>query len=109
MDCASRQILAVRPSAFLAAQAFGESRTIARDLGGQNGVISYTHDPVWNRTQQTSIVPPMVSGSRSYEAIDRFTADDCYDANGTPLLDVAVVVEAARVAPHAGDDGMQGA
>jgi YD repeat-containing protein len=77
------------------------SETIASDPGGQNGVISYTYDPVGNRTQQTSTVPAIPSANRSYDANDRFTAGDLYDNNGNTISSggtgyVGVYPEASR-------------
>jgi len=61
------------------------SETIANGSGGQNGTISYVYDPVGNRTQQTSTVPAIPSANRSYDADDRFTTGDTYDANGNTI------------------------
>ena len=58
------------------------SETIASDPGGQNGTISYVYDPVGNRKQMTSTVPAIPAGLWNYDANDRFTAGDLYDANG---------------------------
>ena len=61
------------------------SETIASDPGGQNGTISYVYDPVGNRKQMTSTVPAIPAGLWNYDANDRFTAGDLYDANGNTI------------------------
>ena len=61
------------------------SETIANGSGGQNGVISYVYDPVGNRTQMNSTVPAIPAGNFFYDANDRFTTGDTYDANGNTI------------------------
>ena len=58
------------------------SETIASDPSGINGVVSYTYDSVGNRKQMTSTLAPIPAGLFNYDANDRFTAGDTYDANG---------------------------
>ncbi|MGO9088245.1 MAG: hypothetical protein ACLQBK_23790 [Candidatus Sulfotelmatobacter sp.] len=59
-----------------------QSETIASDPGGNNGVESYTYDPVGNRKTVNSTIPSL-SGSNSYtyDGNDRLTTDT-YDNNG---------------------------
>jgi len=61
------------------------SGTIASDPGGQNGAIGYIYDPVGNRAQQASTVPAIAACTFFYDANDRFTAGDTYDANGNTV------------------------
>jgi RHS repeat-associated protein len=55
---------------------------ISSDPGGNNGAVNYTYDPVGNRTNQASSIPAIASGGAGYDADDRFTLGDTYDANG---------------------------
>jgi len=57
------------------------SETITGEPSGRNGAVNYTYDVVGNRTQQSSILPGITSGTFSYDANDRITSD-VYDANG---------------------------
>jgi len=77
-----RQLVAVLLGAALIIPAGAESKTIASDPIGVNGLASYTYDPVGNRKQMTSTVPAIPAGLFNYDADDRFTAGDGYDANG---------------------------
>lgn len=43
-----------------------------------NGAVSYTYDPVGNRTQMNSTLAAIASGAFSYDADDRL-ALDAYD------------------------------
>jgi RHS repeat-associated protein len=62
------------------------SEAISADPASQNGTVSYTYDPVGNRTQLNSGVPAIPSsGVLTYDANDR-TATAPYDANGNLLL-----------------------
>ena len=61
------------------------SETIASDPGGQNGTVGYTYDAVGDRKQVTSTVPAIPAGTMFYDANDRFTAGDTYDANGNTV------------------------
>jgi RHS repeat-associated protein len=62
------------------------SETIASDPGGQNGTIGYpVYDAVGNRKQITSTVPAIAPGLWNYDANDRLTAGDTYDANGNTV------------------------
>jgi RHS repeat-associated protein len=58
------------------------NETIASDPSGINGAVNYTYDPVGNRKQMTSTLPGVAAGLFNYDANDRFTAGDTYDANG---------------------------
>jgi RHS repeat-associated protein len=57
------------------------SETIASDPYSVNGLVSYTYDPVGNRTQKTSTLPGMPGTASSYNANDQL-ATDTYDAEG---------------------------
>jgi len=57
------------------------SETIASDSSGMNGNVSYTYDPVGNRTQKVSTLPGYPGGLTNYNANDQL-ATDTYDANG---------------------------
>jgi len=61
------------------------NETIASDPSGINGAVNYTYDPVGNRKQMTSTLPGVVAGLFNYDANDRFTAGDTYDANGNTI------------------------
>jgi RHS repeat-associated protein len=62
------------------------SETISADPAAQNGTVSYSYDPVTNRTQQSSSIPAIVStGVLAYDANDRLVTSP-YDANGNLLL-----------------------
>ena len=67
------------------------SETIASDPGGNSGAINYTYDPVGNRTNQTSTVPAITSGGSGYDADDRLTLGDTYDANGNTTSSGGIV------------------
>jgi hypothetical protein len=58
------------------------NETVALDPGGINGAVNYTSDPVGNRKQMASTLPGVAAGLWDYDANDRFTAGDTYDANG---------------------------
>ena len=58
------------------------NETVAADPANVNGAVSYTYDPVGNRKQMTSTLPGVAAGLWNYDANDRFTAGDGYDANG---------------------------
>jgi len=47
--------------------------------------VNYTYDPVGNRKQMTSTLPGVAAGLFNYDANDRFTAGDTYDANGNTI------------------------
>jgi len=57
------------------------SETIASDPSAMNGAVSYTYDPVGNRTQKMSTLPGYPGGLSNYNANDQL-ASDTYDANG---------------------------
>ena len=61
------------------------SETIASDPSGINGAVNYTYDAVGNRKQITSTLAPIPAGLWNYDADDRFTAGDTYDANGNTV------------------------
>jgi YD repeat-containing protein len=61
------------------------SEMIASDPNAINGTVSYNYDPVGNRTQMTSTLAPVPAGLFHYDANDRFTAGDTYDANGNTV------------------------
>ncbi len=58
------------------------NETIASDPSNVNGAVTYTYDAVGNRTQMTSTLPGVAAGLWNYDANDRFTVGDSYDANG---------------------------
>lgn len=60
------------------------SEAISGDSGGNNGEADYTYDPVGNRTQLTSTLALVPSGTFAYDANDRLTSD-AYDANGNTI------------------------
>jgi len=57
------------------------SETIAHDPAGMNGAVSYTYDPVGNRTQKVSTLPGYPGSLSNYNANDQL-ATDTYDAEG---------------------------
>ena len=57
------------------------SETVSGATVGPNGAVSYSYDPVGNRTQTTSSLAGVSAGSFSYDADDRLSTDT-YDANG---------------------------
>jgi RHS repeat-associated protein len=57
------------------------NETIASDLNGMNGLVSYTYDPGGNRTQKVSTLPGYPGGTSSYNANDQL-ATDTYDNDG---------------------------
>ena len=59
--------------------------TIAGDPNGINGGVNYIYDPVGNRKQITSTLAPVPAGLWNYDANDRFTAGDTYDADGNTV------------------------
>jgi len=61
------------------------NETVAADPSGINGAVNYTYDPVGNRKQLTSTLAPVPAGLWNYDANDRFTAGDTYDANGNTV------------------------
>ena len=62
------------------------SETIANDPHGVNGAVNYTvYDAVGNRKQMTSTLAPVPAGLWNYDANDRFTTGDTYDANGNTV------------------------
>ncbi len=58
------------------------SESIAADPHSVNGTVGYTYDSVGNRKQLTSTLATVPAGLWNYDANDRFTAGDTYDANG---------------------------
>jgi len=76
-----RQLVAVLLGAALIIPAGAESKTIASDPIGVNGLASYTYDPVGNRKQRTATVPGVAGGLTNYNANDQ-SSTDTYDANG---------------------------
>jgi RHS repeat-associated protein len=54
---------------------------IASDPSGMNGSVTYTYDPVGNRTQKVSTLPGYPGGLTSYNANDQL-ASDTYDNDG---------------------------
>jgi len=61
------------------------SETIASDPGGMNGAVSYTYDPVGNRTQKVSTLPGYPGGLSNYNANDRLSTDT-YDNDGNTTV-----------------------
>jgi hypothetical protein len=59
--------------------------TIASDPNGVNGAVNYIYDAVGNRKQITSTLAPVPAGLWNYDANDRFTAGDTYDADGNTV------------------------
>jgi RHS repeat-associated protein len=59
--------------------------TIAGDPNGINGAVNYSYDAVGNRKQITSTLAPVPAGLWNYDANDRFTAGDTYDADGNTV------------------------
>jgi YD repeat-containing protein len=57
------------------------SETIASDPSAMNGAVSYTYDPVGNRTQKVSTLPGYPRGLSNYNANDQLSADT-YDNDG---------------------------
>jgi len=57
------------------------NETIASDPNNMNGAVSYTYDPVGNRTQKMSTLPGYAGGLTNYNANDQL-ATDAYDSNG---------------------------
>jgi RHS repeat-associated protein len=57
------------------------SESIATDPHSINGAVNYTYDPVGNRKQMTSTLPPVPAGLWNYDANDRLTSDG-YDPAG---------------------------
>lgn len=57
------------------------SETIANDPNGMNGSVSYSYDPVGNRTQKVSTLPGYPGGLINYNANDQLSTDT-YDSNG---------------------------
>jgi len=57
------------------------NETIASDPSGMNGAVSYTYDPVGNRTQKVSTLPGYPGGLTNYNANDQLSTDT-YDAGG---------------------------
>ena len=57
------------------------NETIAGDPAANNGAVTYTYDPVGNRTQKVSTLPGLPGGLTNYNANDQL-ATDTYDANG---------------------------
>ncbi len=55
---------------------------IASDPNNVNGAVTYTYDPVGNRTQKVSTLP---SGPSNYNANDQL-ATDTYDSNGNTTV-----------------------
>ena len=49
---------------------------------GAHGAVNHIYDPVGNRKQMTSTLPPVPAGLWNYDANDRFTAGDTYDNIG---------------------------
>ncbi len=58
------------------------NETVALDPASINGAVNYTYDAVGNRKQMASTLPGIPAGLWNYDANDRFTAGDTYDANG---------------------------
>jgi RHS repeat-associated protein len=57
------------------------NETIASDPSGMNGSVTYTYDPVGNRTQKVSTLPGYPGGLTNYNANDQL-ASDTYDNDG---------------------------
>ncbi len=49
------------------------------------GATTYAYPEVGNRKQMTSTLAPVPAGLWNYDANDRFTAGDTYDANGNTV------------------------
>jgi RHS repeat-associated protein len=60
------------------------NETVGADPSGVNGALSYTYDPVGNRTQLTSTLAPVPGGLWNYNANDQLTTDS-YDSNGSTI------------------------
>jgi len=58
------------------------NETISLDPRSKNGSVGYGLDPVGNRLSQTSTLPGIASGSFTYDADDRLSAET-YDNNAT--------------------------
>ncbi|GEM_PF-2342794 len=58
------------------------NETVALDPANVNGAVNYTYDAVGNRKQMASTLPGVAAGLWNYDANDRLTAGDTYDANG---------------------------
>jgi RHS repeat-associated protein len=61
------------------------NETVALDPANVNGAVNYTYDAVGNRKQMASTLPGVAAGLWNYDANDRFTAGDTYDANGNTI------------------------
>jgi RHS repeat-associated protein len=65
------------------------SETVASDLRGNNGQVSYTLDSVGNRLQRNSTLPAIVAtGLLNYDANDRVSTDT-FDSNGNTTINSA--------------------
>src|SRR5437879_6403665 len=84
-----RQFLALFLSITLAIPVFAKSTAIASDPSGMNGAVSYTYDPVGNRTQKVSTLPGFPGGLTNYNANDQLTSDT-YDANGNTTASIGL-------------------
>jgi RHS repeat-associated protein len=60
------------------------SEAISADPHGKNGTVSYAYDPVGNRQQMASTLPPVPAGMFFYDANDRLTTDT-YDNDGNTV------------------------
>ena len=61
------------------------SEAVAGASTGPNGSVSYNYDAVGNRTQTTSTLAGVPSGTFGYDADDRLTSRDIYDADGNTI------------------------
>jgi RHS repeat-associated protein len=60
------------------------SETVAHATAGPNGAVTYAYDAVANRTQATSTLAGISSGTFSYNSDDRLSTDT-YDAEGNTI------------------------
>ena len=60
-------------------------KVLASILSLTVGISTFAYNPVGNRKQITSTLPPVPAGLFNYDANDRFTAGDTYDANGNTV------------------------
>jgi len=80
-----RQLLAAVLSVALISPSHADTKTIASDPSGMNGTVSYTYDPVGNRTQKVSTLPGYPGGLSNYNANDRLSTDT-YDNDGNTTV-----------------------
>src|SRR5216684_979473 len=62
---------------------------IASDPSGMDEAVSYTYDPLDNRTQKVSTLPGFPGGLSNYNANDQLTSDT-YDGNGNTMASLGL-------------------